>query len=236
MSYLLQHVRRALLARGGQITSASPGDEPVDDPIQLGTDARTEAGDTPLVITVPVGGVPAGATILVAYFGSGGDGLSVADTRSNPYTEDLEHTDGLTRFLSIYSARVTTPLLAGDTITVTYTGHSGAKRASACYVPNLALTGLVDDTSAANGNSDTPSSGDLTTTVAHTFWYAVCGYLNTSAFTPGAGFTELSEEGASVAKLAVEHYRPGSITTASAGGTLGAAEVWLMGAVAYKGE
>lgn len=130
----------------------------------IGTNfSKTVANTTALTVSVPAGGVPAGATIIVGIANSWLSSLGTSDG-TNVYTDTL--TQGLNNtaasgvvYLS-YAENVAA-LVSGNTISIT--NNSGASRvvvASAFYVTGLATPGpAIDNTvfARAFGSSTTPS-------------------------------------------------------------------------------
>lgn len=129
-----QHVQ--VVTAGGSVTSSgtltvSGAGGGADAFVQvLDKQAPTGTGTT-LTLTIPTGGVPVGHSIIIVA-GSNHTTISgITDTGSNTYQSD--EAASASSFLSgaIYSAAVTTALLAGDTITITYSGSVGGRCAVA---------------------------------------------------------------------------------------------------------
>jgi hypothetical protein len=121
------------------------------------------AGGSTVVITL-AGSTTAGDVINVGGCGDGVDlPSSVADSQGNTYT--LVESANVATVVATYQAGATgTPTVAlgpGDTITVTYTGTSGAKAVSAVGVPNLPANSL--DLPGSSVTGATSSAPNLTT-------------------------------------------------------------------------
>ena len=85
------------------------------------TDAQNTVTSIVLTITVPAGGVPIGNTVIVSSAASDDfpTTTTVTDTRGNTWNTDF---NDATSAHQVSRSSITTALLAGDSITVTYTG------------------------------------------------------------------------------------------------------------------
>ena len=122
----------------------------------IGTNTNTSGGT--LAVTVPVGGVPSGALIIVCVSEhvaslSG----SVADTHNTPYSS-ITGLDVSTQLGRLFYFPNATALVSGDTITYTKTGIVAAAM-SAFYVTGALASSPLDTavTASASGNSTAPS-------------------------------------------------------------------------------
>ena len=201
--------------------------------------------DTSLSVTVGAGGVAAGNTIIVSFAinTTSASAVTVADTKGNNYTQDANilNSAGSIRTM-VFSAPVTTALVSGNTITVTYPSAT-TKAVSIYYVSGLVSSAPADKSVAATGNSTTPSSGSTATLsqANELCWGAIGGaYHATTTFTVGSGYTALTSSlgdgGSSSSSATIQpEYQIVSATTAtSAGATLSATREWAAAIVTYK--
>lgn len=94
---------------------ASPFVRTLDQQAPVGT-------GTIVTLTIPSGGVPIGHTIILGAGSNHVAVTSVTDSRGNTYTSNASVLPSTATAASLWSAPITTALLAGDTITVTYSG------------------------------------------------------------------------------------------------------------------
>ncbi len=140
------------------LVPAVPGS--IDLARHVGSFAAASAGTT-MQVTVGASGVPAGNSLICkvahAYTASG---PTMSDNRGNTYTRDrTTPSDGNVTRASIFSCPITTPLLAGDVITVTIPA-SAANRL--CTIDEYEDIALVAPLQEADSDSDTntgPSTG-----------------------------------------------------------------------------
>lgn len=207
----------------------------------LGTAGNT-SGST-LSLTVPVGGIPVDAVICIAVSQcdnvSYGTGCSVADSRSNAYTE-VDHSNFAATtgvgFLQAFRCQVTTALLAGDTITVTKQG-TGAGVISGLF----ATGGLIGSASydaavkvtATGAFSTSPAVTSGTPSVAGELIVVAMGWQDTNVATLTANsfttpFNSAKTSGAAIRDAGVGG---GYVVDATTGteawtGTLSATDRW----------
>lgn len=89
----------------------------------LGAVGSTSSGATSLTLSVS-GGAAAGQTVLVRFAAwdyTGGGALSIADSKGNTWTRDYARIGASDGMNALYRCMVTTALVAGDTITVSFT-------------------------------------------------------------------------------------------------------------------
>ena len=122
-------------------------------------------------IAIPSGGVPAGATIVVAQVNLPGDGSLfshwlISDTAGNTYHQGAGVESGttlqdvVTSFVYAYNAL---PLVAGDTITVTSSGGTGDYIAySAFYLTGTTTSDPYQAAITGTDSAGTPHSPDAT--------------------------------------------------------------------------
>ena len=162
---------------------------------QLGSAVTTTTASTiSLAVTAAA---PVGSTVVVAAGQTDTTLSSLTDSRGNSYTVDrstvTNGSDADAR-VAIGSARLTTALQAGDTITATFAANTKSVRViSAAAFSGLATTGWADQ-SATNttGSGTSLTSGTSPTTTNHT--ELVIGAFGTAAATTGTftasnGFT-----------------------------------------------
>jgi uncharacterized repeat protein (TIGR01451 family) len=194
----------------------------------IGTNANT-AQDTSISVTVPAGpSVPAGNTVIVSFVLDGNPVPSptCSDSKGNLYSVDVErqNTDELNFRTLICSANITTPLVPGDTITVSYPlpAFAARKAISVSEFSGLAPTGRLDQTQSNTGFSPNMDSGTTApTSQPDELLIGAFGVGEPpTGFTPGTGYTALSAAGATDLSILPE-YRIVSATGAySASGTM----------------
>ncbi len=146
-------------------------------------------------VTVPTGGVPIGHFLVVgigAAVNTNYPNWLVTDTRSNSWTN--EHMIPLTGSFggaTLYTCKVTTALLAGDTITVS--SSSGSVQRLAVGVEEFDDNVNAFDTKAVNEDTSTTTvvtSGSFTTSHANELLVTVLYFVNQArVLTPSAGWT-----------------------------------------------
>jgi hypothetical protein len=205
-------------------------------------DFQNQSAATTLVLTCPVGmtTVPAGHHVVVAYgYGLGSTPtVTVADSKGNTYTVNIhaDLTTGNAPHAGIATAIVTTPLVAGDTITITFGGSSpGLSDAIAYEYAGLAPSSWIDGTSiGATGTSTSPSSGNDTTTQASDILLSVT-YEAAATATAGTGWTILDSIDNVGLKRIVVQEKPVFATGTYAGTlTLGSSVDWASVITALK--
>jgi hypothetical protein len=128
--------------------------------VNIGTNINTGASTATIAVTVPAGGIPAGATIVV------GTGENIA--ASNGSCSDSKNGGGYSVAVSslrgsgvgtgiLFYKFNSVALVSGDTITYTLSGlHSAA--ISACYIAGAAnLVNPLDATGSNSGQNNTPT-------------------------------------------------------------------------------
>lgn len=156
---------------------------------------QQNGGSTTLVLTCPVGmtAIPVGHHVAIAVgYGQGSTvTIAAADSKSNTYVKNIQAdlNTGNTPHAAILIGRVTTQLVAGDTITVTFGSSVNLSDAIAYEYAGLASSSWIDGTSiGATGTSTTPSSGNDTTTQASDLLLSVT-YHAAATTTAGANWT-----------------------------------------------
>jgi hypothetical protein len=146
-----------------------------------------------ITLTVPAGGVAQGDTLIIFagnnYTTTGA--ASAADSKGNTYTVDAQKANpSNTTSTTVLSGYVSTGLVAGNTITVTYSSPATMRMALATEWSGIAPAGRVDRTATNTGNTAALSSGATTATTQAT--ELVVGSFADGAnetFTAGTGFT-----------------------------------------------
>lgn len=197
------------------------------------------------IVTVPAGGCALGNHLIAVYATNGATALTtpgVSDSKGNTWQNDRIHDDGVGAIhVSVSSAKITTALVSGDTITVTPTG-GGAQRTLAVYeYSGLDATTWRDAVNSANATSTTPASGNLVTAADHELMIGACAYNLAVGYAPGAtgGNTPVEDDdnaiGTSAGKsVEVMHILDvGLIGTYTANGTILSA-AWVQAGVTYK--
>lgn len=174
-------------------------------PTSLGTVFEVSSGgsDT-IVLTIGATGASVGDLVLVVAGDDGsvaaGGPSTCADSKGNTYTRDVGPVNDLDDYTgAIFSAVLTTALVNGDTITVTFTNRNGTwdNFIGAYKVTGSWNSSRVDKIASAEaGVAGTAWDSGLTatTTVADelVFGLGVVGGAATSAsFSPGTNLTEL---------------------------------------------
>ena len=165
-------------------------------PSLLDTSLGSGVGTT-IAATMPAQvGVGNEVSVGFAMTAATGD-VTCADDRGNTYTmvEDENNTGDVR--LVVFRCRLTTQLEAADSITVTFPADPDARAVGAYSVANVKASSPVDTSASAQGASDTPSSGNITTSIGGCMlmgWLASKETnpvdIGTSGFTPGSGWTE----------------------------------------------
>jgi len=212
----------------------------------VGTAGNTTTGTT-IAVTVPAAGVAANNTIIVTFTMDPAAGtVSVADTRGNAYTSNADITNGSGTSgvrTVILSARVTTALTSGNTITVTFPSVA-AKAVSVNEFSGIAAGNVLDRTSTATGTSTAPTSNATAATQqADELLIGAIGAetSTTETFTVGASYTALTRIASGTNGNIANHvtinpeFRIVAATGAyTATGTLGASRLWADAIATYR--
>jgi hypothetical protein len=161
--------------------------------------------------------------------------VSVKDSAGNTYRVDARKDNGTTTGTTsaIASSKLTNPLPAGSTITVTLSSNVTYRLASAYAYNGLSQT---DQTALATGTSTSPSSGPTAaTTAANEVVFGATVYgSGTITHAAGSGMTELAELHAGTKSLAVDARVVGGTGTYSDSGTLSGSAIWTDSVATYK--
>ncbi len=161
--------------------------------------SNTGGAVSSLVLTL-TGTAAAGDMVHVDVFHDGASTItiSVADSRSNTYQQDIytSVSGGSTVHCAQFSSILTTALQVGDTITITYSSSSTGSTAGLAYqVSGIVGSSWKDQSlgTALQANGTTPSSGNVTTTQASEIIFGVLAHDSTATTTAGTNFTKLDE-------------------------------------------
>ena len=212
----------------------------------LGTASTVASGST-VSLTVPAGGVVVGHTVILATSMRGGTGVSltsVSDSRGNTYTIDSSARDSTVNIAAfLASARATTALQAGDTITATYNTSSTAPRlVTAAEFENVAINRVDSTPPVQTGIGTFPYTGYVTVPAGGRLlvgYFGIARYIffGPGDFTPGASFAGYAQasggSGSASQKLAAE-WRLALSGTQNADGRLSAESAWAGNIVSYR--
>lgn len=127
--------------------------------------------------------------------------LTITDTRGNTYTVDRQVNNSGTITVSIFSARVTSALSAGDKITFTVPGGDPSRTRWLATVQAFddIIAGTRVDKTASNATSGSSlSSGTTAATTDPTELVFAAFGMGVRTFTPGSGFTASAQVATSV--------------------------------------
>lgn len=215
----------------------------------VGNASSATSGNT-LAVTVPAGGVAVGDT-LVLYVGfSGGTGLAnatAADNHAgstNVYTNQAQVDDTSTTgcYSAIITCPVTTALVSGDVITVTYPTNVTHRTLFIDEFSGVDTSSPIDTTGTGNAGASgtSTSSASVTTTNAADLIVGATVMVNTSTLiwfdtsSPGT-WTSSQITSSSTGRRAVRSFQIVSATnTYTVSGSLSTAELWSCAVVALK--
>ncbi len=160
----------------------------------IGTAIDNVGSGATLAITVPGGGVPSGALIVVAagegLLASYSTGGSMTDTAGNTYTQ-ITHTNiPVGDFAEVFYAKNVTALSSGNSITFTKQTSGDEAVLSAFYATGIDTSGPLDTavTATATGTSSTPSVTSGTPAIAGELFVAcLISQSNTQTYTQDSG-------------------------------------------------
>ena len=220
---------------------------PANSPVSIGTATSTTSGTTLATTTTSAVAVNQAVIVAVAMDPTNVT-VTVSDTGGNTYNLDEDITNGtLTRGVRtlVFSARVTTALASGATITVTFSSAVVGKASSAYSVGGLAVVSMRDKAAGAgsSGSSTAASSGATATTLqANELVFGAIGVEETTTTATtltasGSGFTALTGAGtaSTTGVRTLPEYEIVSATGAyTASGTLSQARSNATAVVTYK--
>jgi hypothetical protein len=190
---------------------------------------------TSLGLTVPTGGAQVGDRVEIVALGA----LTISgitDAGGNTYAGRVTQANG-NLGLTIWSARVTTGLSAGGTVTVSFSAGVANIVLAAAVFRNTAAVSPVDAIASTAGASTSPSTGSVATTADYDLIVAAfaMGSGSPGTQTPGAGWVALTGTNVASSRYLAWQYRvlaaAGSTTP---GMTTSVSRSWTGAAVAYK--
>lgn len=160
--------------------------------------------------------------------------VTIADTGGNVYQQDrVDKNTGSNNLQYIFSAKVTTGLVNGNSITITITGGLNQAGAAAYEYTGQAQSGWLDQATGAQGNSVNPSSGALTPSQNNCLLFGCIGYSTTPAFTATGSWALLDNLLVTSNSLGTEEQFQAVAASVAATGTLGASVNWAHGLAIY---
>jgi hypothetical protein len=209
--------------------------------VQQATPGQTHTSGTTLTVTF-ASDVPVGHHIIVAAGFSGATGLTVAfsDAAGNTYTTHETTDDGSSTgaYSAIGSAKVTTALIAGQTITMTVSASVTHRLLCAYEYSGLDATAWFDaGDNTGKGTSTSPASGTMTTGnggLVSDLLIGATGYNSGSAtHSPSGSWTELDEVHTTSKGLAVDEWNNVAGAPQHTG-TLSSSVLWSDTIVGFK--
>jgi prepilin-type N-terminal cleavage/methylation domain-containing protein len=161
----------------------------------LGQASCTSGGT--MTITVPAAGVAAGDSVIVRLMqrGVSGGAVGASDSRGNTYSADVDAINIDQREV-LFRSYMTTALVGGDTITVTFPSASTSEGVVADDFTGLTppwASGALDATGTGGGNSSTPSASATTSNGKDLLIGGVSNASNLSGTQP-SGWTALTNQ------------------------------------------
>jgi hypothetical protein len=172
--------------------------------------------------------------------------ISATDSKGNSYSINGDASNsGNDERIVVLSAHVTTALVAGDTIMVTYPSGVYSSGLVADVLSNVASSNPVDAVGNASGNSNSPSVTSGTTTNQYDFLVGALATQNNLTATTPSGWTGLTDQavgggsgcqnGSNGNSMNVGDYRAVSATGAfTYNPTLNSSVIWAATVVAFK--
>ena len=216
---------------------------PIATPSLLKATSVDATGQASIAMTLAAGKSAAIGDLVVVHVGFGlasTPTITCADNRSNTYTKDrqVDKTTNNTPHSAIFSTVLTTALTTGDTITVSFGSNVNYPIAHSYKI--VASGGLtwpsppVDQTNGNFGASTSPSSGNITTTVADEVLFGVnCVGSGAISLTAGSGWTILDHNNNTTKGLDSQYRIETSTQTRTSDGTMTSAD-WAMLIASYK--
>jgi PKD repeat protein len=210
--------------------------------IAIGADAVSASTFS---VTVPSGvSTLVGRHLVVAYFfsGAGTDKVtSVQDTRGDIYTINaVKGNSGTSGLIAVVaSAKITTALVAGDSLTVTQNVSSTYHAIQVYEFDNFDPTSWVDKTATGNASGTQVSTASTTTTAqANETLFAATGFGDTTAsLTSAPGWNDSAKIEATGLKhksLAVAVRDVAAAGAYAYSGTLSASNQWVAALVTFR--
>ena len=221
---------------------------PIGTPVEIGT-AFNASAVTSAAITVPAGGVPTGAQIVVALtVREQATSIGITDDSAagtNTYVEDMNDPSNAVGNVQVSLFRVSKAfeLLENDIITIAWTNISEVGAASG-YVTGVQIASPIDQQAQGEGSTtgdDDPAidTGNITTTVPASVVFGVVGYdaANPRTIIEDASFTVLSNQGGASGRQAHLAYRVSTVAETvnyAPTGFDGAGDDWAAFIINYK--
>lgn len=162
--------------------------------------------------------------------------VTCSDSKGNTYQLDRvddRTTVGSSAHSFILSSKLTTPLVAGDIVTVHFSTPVNYPCATSYYYGGLKATTWVDQVGGATGSSTAPAASAITTTANSEMLFSVTHYPGAPSWTSGGGFVLLfTENNSSVDQITTQSSYQ-DIGTYTASGTLGSTQGWASSVVSY---
>jgi hypothetical protein len=206
--------------------------------------SSTTSGKTIAIASTPA--VATGNTIIVtlSYESSAPGTITAADTQGNSYHQDACSADtGTSPYVNTcaFSAPVTTALVSGNSITVTFGNNVTAKSINAFYVSGLLSASPADQTASAFSTSTgtTATAGPTGTTAqpAELLVGAIAMGTPPTSATAGGSYTAIGafqQNGGSSVGLLSEYEIVSATGAYSATGTWSPAQLWSATIVTYR--
>jgi hypothetical protein len=141
------------------------------------------------------GGVAAGASVVgsLTLSASATTTVTITDTAGNTYSVDASVASGSVTTSYIFSSNITNAITAGDTLTIQLGSGTGRWLVTANAFGNL-LTPILDKTSTNTSSNTSMTTGtSAATTTANELVFATFGFGSGRTFTPGAGYTGITQ-------------------------------------------
>lgn len=186
--------------------------------------------------------VPVGHTMVIPIVhGSTTQTTTVTDSKGNSYNTDsiADLATGQTPHAAIATGKVTTPLVNGDTITVTVASAVNVLTGEAYEYTGMASSSWLDQHVGATGTGTAVDSGPVTTTAASELLLGVVCNASAGAVateTPGAGWTAVSDFtfASGIKRFSFLEQTVTSTGTFNATETLGSSNDWAAVIATYK--
>ena len=207
-------------------------------PVTLKELSVNSTGQSSITLVLTTGAAVGDLVVVCLAYGrsSSPSSFTVTDTGGNTWQLDRrdDKTTNNTPHTAIFSAVLTTALAVSDTITVTPDVTINYPIAAAYKVSGVASSSWLDQATGSQGVSSSPSSGSVTTTEADEILFGAVCSGGPQAFTPGSGWTELTDTGNTTKRLAVQYRIESATGSYTSDGTLAASADWTDSIVSYK--
>lgn len=228
----------AALIAAALSAGASPP-TPLGAPVLVALASAENATTTTLTLSVTTT-IPAGSAVYVGQCVSTGMTLNpVTDSKSNTWTA-ITATAGTVRFGGGWSI-LTTPLVSGDTITVSFATTSGRKFGWAYVLPGVVGFDQVGAGTSGTDANPTITTGALAQANEILLFATYGGAMNDASWTEDTNSTKLDDikilTGPADARRVVTSYRIVAATTPVVyDPELSASQTWAQNYTAFKGS